>query len=906
MKFKDIKWRGSLRYALTLLLLTSITSSYANLEGRWVKHPAAALRSASKEGQVEKIIDGNRHVYFSVRGSYWGDKDDENYWGTYTHITDIDPVQLFYYDKSKEWCDDNIRPLAQLVELSGNFHHIAEYSPEAGILAIVYRNNMIDFVGDDGMVTTCKTLVEATVPNQLIPFALTFDVEKRRVYIGCSTGFAVVDYATGELIKFHKLTKPVSWVGRVGTNMVIFSGTVSAKEYATSTYICPENDIPNTLTNPISGGNDLQALMPLTDSMFAALAPGNTEYVNSLKLFTISGANVVTGQTLVNTMTVDNGSLWRSRHFFRTDGFVIPTKDGYGIHCKESFIKLKRGNSINDLMTVVTKTGLSENETASKSATFDGLKFWFYNYDSGGRTDGSERGFYFREYDKGIWGSKSKVAKMSAPTTFIPLWGTWNPDLGVVVRGPGTYFENWDPDLDRICAYKDGKWTDLSFAAHNPQYVNPTSAAKFVAVDPINSNWIWGSCTRSGLFRIDLNDYNNFLQFGSDNYNSYKTTYPGYFPVFKRQADVWGMVINIADFDFDSKGNMWFARFWMGKGMNTAVEEYNNARTPIYYLTPEERMAIANIGSDESKLPDFLGRELEVKRGGIHYNSKLMACKAPGNENYLVICLNMYAGRDMHMIIYDHNGTPEIKSDDRYVLVDGLYKEDGTPLIYMHEDGVYEDLRTGEVWLFTDSGPYIFNPSELLDGRAVARVPSISENNGIAAEDNVFNQIVLKSIADDIYGRKWVATEMGLYCISADATTLLGHYTTSNSPLPSDNVYNVVCDGSNGAVFALTDEGIIEFQPEGSSVSIPAGEHLSIWPSTLTPDYNGYINITGAVGGANYVIYDASGNRVKTLGTPRDGAFQWDGKADSGVKVEKGRYTIKRSGVEESHSIIVL
>lgn len=894
--------------ALLFIVASWLPGGAQNLDGRWVRHSAASLRSNNKEGQVEKIIDGNRYVYFSVRGSYWGRTDNGNdaYGGIYANKMNLDPVQIFCYDKRKEWSEDNIRPLAQMVELSGNFHHIAEYSPEAGVLALVYRDNMIDFVFDDGTVVASKALKDASVPNTLIPYAVTFDKERQRIYLGCSIGFAVIDYTNGELVSMHKLPNPVSWVGRVGSNIVLFTGKVSDKEYSTSTYIVPEDKIPASLPTPVGNAANLQALMPLSDNSFAALAPGSSETVNSLKLFTIGTTGAVSSETLTATMTVDDASAWKSRHFFRTDGFVIPTRDGYGIHCKESVVTLRKGAPRAELMNVVPKTGLSATEAASKSATFDGERFWFYTYDNNGLSNEPKRGFYYRDNENATWGAKSEVAALSAPTTFIPIWGTWNPDLGIVVRGPGTYFENADPDIDRISAYKDGKWTDLSFSAHNSKYIKPTTAAKFVAVDPVNSDWIWGSYARAGLFRIDRSNYDNFLQIGSKYYNNYPSQYPGYFTVFEPQNDVWGIVMNVSDFDFDNKGNMWFARYWMGKDRDTWFDEYENARTPIYYLTPEERKAMANIGSDQSKLPDILGRELCVYRGGIHFNSKLMACKAPANENYLVIALNMYKGRDMHMIVYDHNGTPADKTDDRYAFVDGLYNEDGTPLIYMVEEGVYEDRNTGEIWILTDSGPYIFNPSEFLDGKAIARMPVVENTHGIAAEKNVLNQITIHNIADDIYGRKWVASEMGLYCLSADCKELLGHYTTENSPLLSDLVYNVVCDGSNGAVFALTDEGIIEFQPEGSTASISAASHLSIWPSTLTPDYNGYINITGAVGGANYGIYDASGSRVKTLGTPRDGAFQWDGKSDSGVKVEKGRYSIKRSGVEESHPIIVL
>ena len=907
--YKKNNFKKCLKWLMALLFVvsTSNITSAENLSGRWIKHPGASLRSAVKESQVDRIIDGERYVYFSVRGNYFslGDSGlaEAN---TYCSEQKVDPLRLFRYDKKLPWSDDNIRPLAQEVETSGNFNYVAEYCPEAGVLAVVYDNNAIDFIFDNGDLVKSNALADASIPNSVSPYSVTFDPERSHVYLAGAFGFAIIDFTNGELVSIHKYPKiSVSWAARVGSNIVLFAGNMDQKTYETKTYLFPEDKVPATLDNPILGADNLQALMPLSSSTFAAVAKGATDNQRSLHLFTVAN-NSLQKETLVSQMTVDNAALWRYRHFFSTDGFVLPTKEGYSIHSKENIYFLRKKVDKAELLSSIPKNALSANDASSKSACYDGSTVWFYTYDDPGNNNTAKRGFYSRNYSNNTWGAKSEVAFPVAPTSDFACYGEWSPLHGVIFRGPGTLFNTQDLDIDNLFAYKDGKWSDLSFAANNPTYNLPTNYANNVGVDPLNPNWIWGCTNRAGLHRIDLSDYNNFLAFGSKNYSSYVTRYPGYFDIFEPQRDVWSVIIAFSNVDFDNKGNMWFARYWMTADKDTDYETYANTRIPLYYLTPEERNQIANIGSDASKLPDFQSRELVMERTSLQHRPKIIACKAPANENIIVVTSAYYTGQDRCMAVYDHNGTPEDPSDDRYALAYGAYNNEGTPIIYMEETGIYEDPKTGEIWLFTDSGPYVFNPRDYLDGNHEMRRPSISNNNGIYAEENPLNQIVVKYITDDLLGRKWVASEMGLYCLSADGKELLGHYTTENSPLPSDDVRNVVCDRTNGSIFVLTAGGIAEFQPAGSTGVLAEGSHLSIWPSAITPDYNGYVNISGVVGGTAYEVYDEVGNLVKLLGEPSGNTLQWDGTDNDGQKVSKGRYSVKRRGMDESHPIIVM
>lgn len=899
----NFSFRKGSGITLTLLALSAcgLSLEAAPLGGKWIQHPAATLRSAAKESQVDRIIEGNRYVYFSVRGSNFNRSTRDIY--SYSVTYNIDSKQIFIYDKTQPWGVGAIRPLAQEFELSGVFPEVINYSAKDGVLAVVNENNTIDFIYDDGTHVSSRALLNAAIPKSTVtPYTVTFDDEKPLAYVAGSFGYAVVNRQTGELENFVQTDLPVSWAGRTGDEMVLFAGTFSVSSYATQTYRVPFSTSGQIkLTDPLAGLNNLQALMPLGDDTFAAIAPGSADTSKSLKLITLVGNEVKT-DNLADNITADNGALWNYRRMFHSDGCFQGTKDGYTIQSKDRVIILHKDGSTD----TVSKSSLSANEGSSKAASLDGSKIWVYTYEDNGTTNTDARGFYSYDYAGSGWSNKSEIVAPNAPSCSYLTFAEYNPKYGMIFRGSGSTVVEEENDVDRLCSYKDGVWSDISYVTGNPAFSFPTRGAKHVCTDPLNSDWIWGASNQSGLHRTDLGNYSNFLELGSTYYNNYPTTYPGYFTIFPWQ-DAWKEMLIFSNIDFDNKGTMWFARNMETSSDMFDVEDIYNANLPIYYLTAEERQNMAEIGSDSSAIPDLLGRELNVPYTLLRYNSRLLALKAPTNENILVLSHGWIENKDnRHVVVYDHNGTPGDKTDDRYALLDEITDENGEKVLILYQKGLYEDPATGEVWMMSLSGPFIFNPADVLDGKKMVRRPRVTRREGIETDENPFEFISITNIADDFMGRKWLATEEGLYCLSKDGTDLLGHYTPDNSPIPSINVFNVACS-PDGAVFVLTDRGMAEFRPDGSNTPVAPTSALSIWPFSVAPDYNGYVTIYGAETGSEYVVCDKDGKEIVSLGSPdSSNTIQWDCKAEDGVRVKAGKYVIKRRNVDESHTLIVL
>lgn len=874
-------------------LLLGSNNIFANLEGTWKLHPAAALRTdANKEGQVDRIIEGNRFVYFSVRGSAFKRGDGNLIFND--HV--IDPLQLFVYDKSQPWQEGCIRPLAHSFELSGPVPVALNYSPAVGALVVVYENNLIDVVCDNGDLISSTALKDLSVPSrEFSPYTVSFDEERGHAYVAGSFGYIVVDMADGSLVNSRLTDKPVSWVNRIGDNIVLFAGEMSPTSYASETYVYPEGSVPESLAAPVAGGANLQALMPFGSDSFAALSRGTDDAKSDLSVFTLSGGSL-SSKSLVTGITVDNGSNSSYRHMFRTDGYHQPTKDGYAIFGQNAVYMLSRETG--GLSATLSREKLAQTEKASKAATFDGSRLWLFTYVNSG-ADMSKRGFYSYDFSpSGAPGSKSDVVSVNAPLEIYANYASWNPSYGLLLRGPGSTTW-WDFAIqDNLCSLKDGVWAERAFPAHNSTYNVPTRAAKFIVTDPLNLDQVWGVSVAGGLHRLDLTDYSRFVQLGTpySNYSNWPNLYPKYYPVFD-VPDGYKKLASFSEMDFDAEGNMWFAQYFP-RDTYYDYEDYSLASIPLYYITPEERMNI------DSQAPDVRSREIRLPRVELFHNPMLHVMKSEGRESHIVISHRSTETKKHRLEVYDFNGTPADKTDDRYTVCEEWRNEAGEILTHRAEAkqlGLYEDMQTGMLWMLTEAGPFIVDTEEVLSGKIVCKRLVISRENGIDVTPSTpFDFVEIQAIADDNLSRKWLATASGLYCLSPDAKEILGHYTADNSGLPSDNVYNVVST-PEGNVFVLTERGLAEFAPEGSAAPVVDASRLAAWPSSVAPDYRGYVNISGAQEGAAYEVYDSEGNRVCGLGTPESGRLQW-----KPGDIQSGRYNIRKAGSEVEGCTVVV
>ena len=207
--------------------------------------------------------------------------------------------------------------------------------------------------------------------------------------------------------------------------------------------------------------------------------------------------------------------------------------------------------------------------------------------------------------------------------------------------------------------------------------------------------------------------------------------------------------------------------------------------------------------------------------------------------------------------------------------------------------------KEGDIWIGTNQGIGVFyNPESIF-----------TQSNGwdaqrIYIEQNGVTQILLEaeeisSIAIDGGNNKWIGTRSsGLYCFSPDGQKELFHFTVENSPLFSNNIYNVKVQPETGEVFIATEKGLQSFQNmiiEG----LEEYKDVYAYPNPVKPGYEGPIMIKGLIDGTIMKISDIKGHLVYEAKC-EGGQAVWNGKDLVGNKVASGVYLVFLSNADGS------
>lgn len=203
----------------------------------------------------------------------------------------------------------------------------------------------------------------------------------------------------------------------------------------------------------------------------------------------------------------------------------------------------------------------------------------------------------------------------------------------------------------------------------------------------------------------------------------------------------------------------------------------------------------------------------------------------------------------------------------------------------MEVTAITED-KDGSIWVGTDNGIAIFQ-CNLINEACDAYLP-IVESNGF--NGYLFQKETIHSITIDGANRKWIGTNNGAWLISKDGTEVLQHFTTENSPLPSNTILSIGIEPSEGDVFFFTKNEIISYKGNATE-SATTQSAIKIYPNPIAPNYNGPILIKNLVNNALVKITDLNGQlmmQTRALG----GQAIWNGRDQYQHKVASGIYLI--------------
>ena len=239
------------------------------------------------------------------------------------------------------------------------------------------------------------------------------------------------------------------------------------------------------------------------------------------------------------------------------------------------------------------------------------------------------------------------------------------------------------------------------------------------------------------------------------------------------------------------------------------------------------------------------------------------------------------------------NGTPFDTSDDESkVWLNKFTNQDGTSYDIYQVYALTED-HNGKMWVGTNAGLFVIDNPQKFFNDGIFKQIKVPRNDGTGLADYLLSGTYIKSIKVDGANRKWVGTnDNGIYLISADGLETIHHFTTENSPLPSDCIESIAINGKSGEVFIGTDKGMASYMSDATRPQDTLDEkNIYAYPNPVRANYSGNISIVGLTHDCNVKIVDAAGLLINE-GQSNGGQYNWNGRNQQGEKVPSGVYYV--------------
>ena len=239
------------------------------------------------------------------------------------------------------------------------------------------------------------------------------------------------------------------------------------------------------------------------------------------------------------------------------------------------------------------------------------------------------------------------------------------------------------------------------------------------------------------------------------------------------------------------------------------------------------------------------------------------------------------------------NNTPfDIGDDVTNKWLDKFTNQDGVSYDIYQVYDIAED-RNGSIWVGTNVGVFVIDNPEKFFNDGVFKQIKIARNDGTGLADYFMSGVYIKAIEVDGADRKWIGTNNnGIYLVSADGRQTLHHFTTENSPLPSDCIESIAINDESGEVFIGTDKGIASYKGDAIAAADKlVKSNVYVYPNPVRADYSGNISVVGLTHGCLVKIVDAAGLLVNE-GESNGGMYSWNGRNQRGEKVASGVYHV--------------
>ena len=346
-----------------------------------------------------------------------------------------------------------------------------------------------------------------------------------------------------------------------------------------------------------------------------------------------------------------------------------------------------------------------------------------------------------------------------------------------------------------------------------------------VAINPLDNNEIYIASWIGGLFRINKETKESF------NYNSDNS------PL--KSARTNGIIF-LSGLAIDKKNNLWMAQ--------SEVLDFVKVKD---LESKEEKWYSINFSNFFEKGEDIIAEHILVD-----------------SRNYKWITFPRHPQR---LLVFYENGSLGNDAVHKKAEVNLTAQANvaGATITCIAED------REGRIWIGADQGIKVVYDAASVFNRPVYAKNILLEQEGYVQNLLEFEQVTC--IAVDAADRKWIGTKTaGVFLVSPTGTQELLHFTTENSPLFSNQIYDIKINPDNGEVFFATNGGIISYKGTATTGKENYNEVL-VYPNPVHSEYTGPIAVKGLMEDSFCKITDAAGNLV-WQGYAYGGQLIWNGK----------------------------
>ena len=265
---------------------------------------------------------------------------------------------------------------------------------------------------------------------------------------------------------------------------------------------------------------------------------------------------------------------------------------------------------------------------------------------------------------------------------------------------------------------------------------------------------------------------------------------------------------------------------------------------------------------------------------------------------------------------YEHGFIGFKESGNSFQLKRIFREEENMPSSYV--TALALDNRN-QLWIGTFRGLRIlYNTTNFFES------DNISVDEIVISEDGIAKELLFQQIITDIEvdgsNNKWIGTvSSGIFYLSSDGQNTIFHFTTDNSPLPSNEITDVSIDQTNGTIYIATSKGLVSFR-SGSSGTQQTLEAAHVYPNPVRPTFNiteERVKIKDVSENVNIKITDVEGNLVAEAQSKINlryrgynleidgGTAYWNGKNLANNVVKSGVYLVMLSDLDTYETKVI-